>query len=186
MIIEFRNTFLKSMLKEDQGKILMWRKKKEISKYMLTDIEANTLEDQNSWFKKISEDKSCKYWVIYNGDRPVGVANLSEIDIKEKKTNWAFYVAESNSSLQGVGAKVEFMIINYVFFKMNFKNLLCQVLSNNPKVVELHKKFGFHHYKTEKLKYNKNNEQLDMFFLTMSKDQALEKKYDQKPIRYTI
>ena len=36
------------------------------------------------------------------------------------------------------------------------------------------------------LKYNKNNEQLDMFFLTMSKDQALEKKYDQKPIRYTI
>jgi len=69
---------------------------------------------------------------------------------------------------------------------MNFKNLLCQVLSNNPKVVELHKKFGFHHYKTEKLKYNKNNEQLDMFFLTMSKDQALEKKYDQKPIRYTI
>ena len=150
MIIEFRNTILKPMVKEDQKNFRV-EKKKEISNVMITSIEKNTFEDQILWFNKIQKDKSFKYWVIYKGNEPVGVVNLSKINYKEKSVNWAFYLAiclkPSRSRCQG-------RIYDYklCFFKMKYQKLLCQVLSNNLKVVELHKKFGFDQYKIEKIK----------------------------------
>ena len=101
------------------------------------------------------KDKSFKYWVIYKGNEPVGVVNLSKINYKEKSVNW-FLLGNLSPSLQGVGAKVEFGY-KLCFFKMKYQKLLCQVLSNNLKVVELHKKFGFDQYKIEKSKYKKGN-----------------------------
>lgn len=184
MIIEFRNTILKPMVKEDQKKILEWRKRKEISNVMITSIEKNTFEDQILWFNKIQKDKSFKYWVIYKGNEPVGVVNLSKINYKEKSVNWAFYLADLSPSLQGVGAKVEFMIINYVFFKMKYQKLLCQVLSNNLKVVELHKKFGFDQYKIEKSKYKKGNKILDLHYLILTHEKVLKKNYNKINIKY--
>lgn len=184
MIIEFRNTVLRPMVEQDQKKVLCWRKKKEISQFMLTDIESNTHEDQMLWFNKINKDKSCKYWIILKGNLPVGVVNLNEIDTKRKFTNWAFYIGETLPNLQGVGAKVEFMIINYVFFKMKFEKLLCQVLSNNLKVVTLHKKFGFEQNEIQKSKCKKNGKLLNLYQLSMTKETAIKRTYDKLSISY--
>mgnify|MGYP006311343261 CR=1 FL=1 len=90
----------------------------------------------------MSQDHSCKYWIIQVNDIDIGVINLVNIDEKNQKCTWAYYIANTSFRGKGLGMILECNIYEYVFEKLGLNKLECEVFAFNKKVVNIHKKFG--------------------------------------------
>src|SRR5665213_293025 len=121
---------LRAVGPEDSGRLLDWRNRPEVSAYMYTD-------------HPISPDEDGRYWIIELDGAPVGMANLAVIDAGRRRCEWAYYLAEPSVRGRGVGAVVEFMVIDHVFRDLGLNKLWCEVLIDNEAVWKLHESFGF-------------------------------------------
>lgn len=127
---------------EDKDMIREWRNSPEVSQYMYSD-DYITPEIHESWFKRILNDPTCQYWIITYKNTGVGVANICDINKRNKRCFWAYYIAEPSVRGKGVGAVVEYEILRYVFEELEFNRLCCEVLSFNEMTVKTHESFGF-------------------------------------------
>lgn len=119
-----------------------WRNSPEVSQYMYTE-ELISEKQQANWFKKIDKEENSKYWIITYEDKKIGVASLTDIDRRNSKCFWGFYLGNSDIRGQGIGSKIEFNVLKYVFDEIKLNKLCGEVLSSNEKVVKMHEKFGF-------------------------------------------
>jgi len=119
-----------------------WRNSPEVSQYMYTD-KIISKEEQKKWFIKVSTNPSYKYWIIMYQNKPLGVANLYDINHNLLSCYWAFYLGDTSVRGAGIGAKVEYNVLSYVFDILNFNKLRCEVLVSNTPVIKMHEKFGF-------------------------------------------
>jgi UDP-4-amino-4,6-dideoxy-N-acetyl-beta-L-altrosamine N-acetyltransferase len=127
---------------EDKEMIRQWRNKPEVAKYMYTDHHIAP-EEHSLWFDRISDDPRSRYWIIVCDQIDVGLVNIYDIDEKNRRCYWAFYLADPSARGKGVGSFVEYSILSYVFEKLDFNKLCCEVLGFNEAVVNMHKDFGF-------------------------------------------
>jgi len=118
-----------------------WRNSSEISNYMYTS-DLITADQQKKWFRQIKDDATKKYWIIKVDDKYVGVVNLYDIDKRNKRCYWAYYLAEPSVRGKGLGRLIELNILKYIFEDLGLNKLCCEVLSFNEIVVEIHKKYG--------------------------------------------
>jgi len=133
---------LSSLNKEDLELVRNWRNSPEVAKYMYTDNYI-TQQQQQDWFNKINSDSSKQYWIIKYDNKKVGVASLTDINTLFSSCYWAFYLGDSSIRGAGIGSKVEYNILEYVFEELQLNKLRCEVLAINNKVVQMHEKFGF-------------------------------------------
>ena len=119
-----------------------WRSSDEINKFMYTDVKS-TLEDQYKWFEKIQSNPSCKYWMIEFDGKPLGVANIVNINHVFDSCDWAFYLGDTSIRGKGIGSKVEYLVIEHVFNVIGLNKLNCEVIEFNANVIKMHEKFGF-------------------------------------------
>ncbi len=118
-----------------------WRNSPEVSKYMYTD-QYITEEDQVNWFNRVKIDPTRAYWVINVDEKHVGVVNLYDIDVLNKRCYWAYYLADLSVRGKGLGRLFELNILSYVFENLEFNKLCCEVLDFNDLVVKIHQKYG--------------------------------------------
>ena len=114
---------------------------RESSKYMYTDPDL-TLEKQKKWFESVSNDQSCLYWIITVDEEDVGLINLYDIDNKNKRCGWAYYIANLDFRGKGIAKQLELNLYRFVFEVLEFNKLWCEVFGFNDKVVRLHKIYG--------------------------------------------
>jgi UDP-4-amino-4,6-dideoxy-N-acetyl-beta-L-altrosamine N-acetyltransferase len=127
---------------EDLEQIRNWRNSKEVSQYMYTSNEISS-EQQKKWFEKINSDSTQKNWIIEYDGTKLGLVSIYNIKKDFKHCSWAFYLGNTEVRGLGIGSKVEYTILNYVFEIMKFNKLMCEVFSFNEKVIQMHLKFGF-------------------------------------------
>lgn len=119
-----------------------WRNSPEVSAYMFTS-NFITPEDQLKWFEKIKNDQSSRHWIIeYNG-KLLGVAALADISSLFNSCFWGFYLGDTSIRGAGIGSKVEYNLIQYVFEELKLNKMRCEVFAFNDKVVMMKEKFGF-------------------------------------------
>lgn len=133
---------LRLLQEVDLEKVRGWRNSPEVAQYMYTE-ELITKVQQKAWFNKVKDDKSSQYWIIEYDKKSIGLASLTNINPILSSCYWAFYLGDTTLRGGGVGSKVEFNILRYVFEELNLNKLRCEVLISNPKVISLHEKFGF-------------------------------------------
>lgn len=133
---------LRDVQPEDKDMIRNWRNLPEVRKYMYTDHEISP-EEHERWFQGIAGDPTRKYWIIVLDDEDVGLVNLYDIDPRNKRCYWAFYVASPSTRGRGVGSFVEYSTLHYVFDELRFNKLCCEVLTSNQPVIDMHRSFGF-------------------------------------------
>ena len=146
-----------SVEEKDIELIRSWRNSPEVSAYMYTEKEIS-LEEQKSWFEKIKLDHTSIYWMIIYGATPLGVASLTGINRTFNSCYWAFYLGDTSVRGAGIGAKVEFQVLSYVFEELKLNKLRCEVFAFNDKVIKMHEKFGFRreaYYRQHSLKNGK-------------------------------
>lgn len=133
---------LRPLTADDLETVREWRNSEAVAQYMYT-AAAVSAQDQQDWFARVSADASKHYWIIMQQGRPVGVANLYAISPDFRSCYWAFYLGEPNLLGSGLGARVEFAVLEHVFEERKLNKLLCEVFVSNDKVIALHEKFGF-------------------------------------------
>lgn len=159
---------LRDVKVEDLEMIRTWRNSKEVSQYMYTEPQI-TSEQQKAWFDRICKDSSSKYWIIEYEDRPLGVVSITEISHVFDSCFWAFYLGDSNVRGAGIGSKIEYNILKYVFEELGLNKLRCEVLTTNPSVIAMHEKFGFRREAYYREHVLKNGQYFDVVGLAMLK-----------------
>ena len=119
-----------------------WRNSKEVSKYMYTENEISS-EQQKKWFDSIQNRKDSVYWIIEYDEKKIGVANLMDIKPALQSCYWAFYLGDTSIRGAGIGSKIEYNVLTYVFEKLKLNKLRCEVFVENDMVIKMHEKFGF-------------------------------------------
>lgn len=133
---------LKTLESSDLEMVRNWRNLPEVSQYMYTDQYISE-QDQINWFNRIKDNPTCKYWIIQYEQRSLGLVSITEISQTYDSCFWAFYLGDSSVRGAGIGAKVEYNILEFVFNELNLNKLRCEVLVSNEKVIKMHEKFGF-------------------------------------------
>jgi UDP-4-amino-4,6-dideoxy-N-acetyl-beta-L-altrosamine N-acetyltransferase len=131
----------------DARRVFDWRNSEDVARWMYRDgpIPAN---EHGRWiYALLSEadepEPSRLYWIIEVDAAPVGVANLVRIDRANGKADWAYYLADPAVRGRGVGAAVEYAVIDHAFGALGLEKLWCEVLVENTAVIALHESFGF-------------------------------------------
>lgn len=137
-----KDIILKELTLEDIELVRNWRNSKEVAPYMYNENYISE-EQQSRWFEKISCEVNSKYWIIEYEGRKLGLASITAIDNTLSSCYWAFYLGDLSVRGAGIGAKVEFNIIEYVFSELKLNKLRCEVFVTNDKVIKMHEKFGF-------------------------------------------
>lgn len=133
---------LSKVTADDIELIRNWRNSEEVASYMYTE-EKISAEDQKKWFDKISTDPTSEYWIIkYNGKK-LGLASITGINKTLSSCYWAFYLGDTSVRGAGIGGKVEYKVLSYVFEELKLHKLRCEVFTFNDKVISMHEKFGF-------------------------------------------
>jgi UDP-4-amino-4,6-dideoxy-N-acetyl-beta-L-altrosamine N-acetyltransferase len=131
---------LRHLADEDCDRLLVWRNSPQVAAHMYSD-HLITPEEHARWFAGIAGDATRAFWIIEMDRNPVGLVNL--YDIHPEQCEWAYYLADPATRGQGVGAWVEFIMLDYVFATLGLDRLWCEVLAANESVWKLHLSFGF-------------------------------------------
>ena len=161
---------LRKITTNDLEMIRKWRMLPEVSKYMLN-YRTITTEDQIKWFEKISNDKSCKYWIIQYKLEDIGLISISEIDYNNKNCTWGYYIADLNMRGKGIGKNLECSLHDYVFNVLNLHKLYGDVVDGNQIILGMHKRFGYTIEGVFRDQICKNNKYINIIKVGILKDE---------------
>lgn len=133
---------LRDVTPADRERLRAWRNQPDVAQWMYTDAQISEA-DHRRWFDAAMADPARRYWIIELNGEPVGLANLADISPANRRCAWAYYLASPSVRGQGVGAYVEYWMIEHVFGALGLAKLWCEVLVENEAVWKLHESFGF-------------------------------------------
>jgi UDP-4-amino-4,6-dideoxy-N-acetyl-beta-L-altrosamine N-acetyltransferase len=126
----------------DSARLLAWRNSPEVAAYMYADHQIPQAE-HDRWFAAALAAEDRRYWIIEADGEPVGLANLLKIDRAASRCEWAYYLGEPSTRGKGLGARIEYLVLRYVFETRRLNKLWCEVLLENEAVWKMHQSFGF-------------------------------------------
>ena len=99
------------------------------------------------------------------------MASITGIDNTLQSCYWAFYLGDLSVRGAGIGAKVEYNVIEYVFSELGLNKLRCEVFVTNDKVIKMHEKYGFRREAYYREHCIKGNQKLDVVGLGLLKSE---------------
>lgn len=133
---------LRRILAGDRARLLAWRNDPAVAAFMYCD-DRITPKAHRLWFDQARADPSRRFWIIEADGLPMGLASLTDIDLRHRRCSWAYYLAAPEARGRGIGSAVEFLVIEYVFSVLALDKLWCEVLASNESVWRLHERHGF-------------------------------------------
>ncbi len=132
-----------------------------------------TRAEHERWFDAALADPSRCYWIIEADGAPAGLVNLYDLDARNARCGWAYYLAGEEMRGRGVGAQVEFLVLEQVFVARGLNKLWCEVLAENEAVWRLHLSFGFRQEALYRQHIRKQGRFLDVVGLGLLRDEWL-------------
>jgi UDP-4-amino-4,6-dideoxy-N-acetyl-beta-L-altrosamine N-acetyltransferase len=149
------------------------RNQDSVRRSMYTDHEIG-LDEHLKWVDRLKDDKNQIVFVVLVEEVVSGVVSVNAIDRSHKKSDWAFYLSEKVRG--GLGAALEFSLLDFVFNTLLLEKLNCEVIETNEAVVKMHKKFCFVEEGFRRENIEKEGGRVGVFFLGITKSDWLEGK----------
>jgi UDP-4-amino-4,6-dideoxy-N-acetyl-beta-L-altrosamine N-acetyltransferase len=165
---------------EDLEMIRHWRNSPDVNKYMFTDTKISKSQ-QIKWFERISNENNSRYWIVEVEKKKIGVVYLFNIDLKNSKCIWGFYLGDTSIRGKGIGSKIKFKLLTYVFEELKLNKLYGEILPFNEKSIKMHEKFGFTKEGYLRNHISKNGSFIDVIFVGLLQKEW----YDQKESLYS-
>jgi UDP-4-amino-4,6-dideoxy-N-acetyl-beta-L-altrosamine N-acetyltransferase len=165
-------TSLRPLEESDAAQVLDWRNRSEVSRWMYTD-HTITPDEHARWIERVIADDSYRYWIMLVDETPVGLVGLYDIDRRNRRCVWAFYIAEDAARGKGVGSFVEYEMLRVVFDELELNKLCCEVIVGNEPVKGMHESFGFKSEGVFRQHYVKSSGPVDIYCLAMLKEEWL-------------
>ncbi len=160
--------------------VLDLRNQENVRKSMYTEHEI-LMNEHLDWVERLQNDKRQIVFVVLMDNEVCGVVYLNAIDRLHLKSDWGFYL-DVNARV-GLGAVLEFNLINFVFDKLGLEKLNCEVIETNELVAKLHKKFGFVEEGLRRENIIKNHKRIGVRFFGLTKSDWLKHK-EEVMVRY--
>ncbi|QNM98494.1 UDP-4-amino-4,6-dideoxy-N-acetyl-beta-L-altrosamine N-acetyltransferase [Chitinimonas koreensis] len=122
-------------------RIRQLRNAEGVRRYMYND-HLISAEEHAGWIAGLQGNARERVMVVRYHGEVVGLVALRAIRWPDKAADWAFYLSEEMQG-KGVGGVVEFKLLDLALIELGLEKLNCEVLETNPKVIEMHQKFGF-------------------------------------------
>ena len=157
---------------EIQTQVREVRNQASVRASMYTDHEIG-LNEHLGWISRLKNDKKQIVFVVLNeSQKAIGIVSVNALDSLHRKADWAFYLGENERG--GLGAALEFNLLEFVFEKLKLEKLNCEVIETNDTVVKLHKKFAFIEEGFRRENIEKNDKRIGVYFLGLTKKDWLE------------
>jgi UDP-4-amino-4,6-dideoxy-N-acetyl-beta-L-altrosamine N-acetyltransferase len=167
-----------------QKAILNIRNEPSVRNSMYTNHHIS-LDEHLNWVEILKNDKTQIVFIILVNDIASGVLSISALDLVHKKSDWAFYLTDKVRG--GLGAALEFSLLNFAFDDLLLEKLNCEVIETNDVIVKLHKKFGFIEEGFKNSNIEKNGTRIGVYFLGITKDEWVSKRlYFQEKNKFMI
>jgi UDP-4-amino-4,6-dideoxy-N-acetyl-beta-L-altrosamine N-acetyltransferase len=151
---------------EQKKSVRKVRNQESVRKSMYTEHEI-PLNEHLAWVERLQSDNRQIVFVVLVDEVVSGVVSVNAIDRLHLKSDWAFYLDANVRG--GLGAALEFGLINFVFQRVGLEKLNCEVIETNEAVVKLHKKFGFVEEGFRRENIIKNENRMGVFFLGLTR-----------------
>jgi len=127
-------------------------------------------KEHSAWIESLRQNKRERVMVVLYRGRAEGIVALRAIRERDKTADWAFYLSDGVQG-RGVGGVVEFKLLDLAFRELGLEKLNCEVLESNPKVIEMHQKFGFKLEGVRRANVIKENKRMDVALLGILRDE---------------
>lgn len=124
----------------DLPRVLEWRNAPEVRAVMYTSREISMTEHK-AWFERLAHDSSRRTWIFEADGEPMGVVNLTRIDLASGEAHWGFYVRPG--APKGSGIRLGRLALAEAFGPLALKKLIGEVLASNDASLRFHRKLGF-------------------------------------------
>ncbi len=133
---------LRPLTSEDSAQVLRWRNSPEVAAHMYSD-HAISDSEHDRWLEAALSAGDRAYWIILYDQAAIGLANIVRIDLAARRCEWAYYLGSADTRGKGIGAAVEYIVLDHVFGTRGLNKLWCEVFVENEAVWKLHESFGF-------------------------------------------
>jgi UDP-4-amino-4,6-dideoxy-N-acetyl-beta-L-altrosamine N-acetyltransferase len=158
-----------------------WRNSPEVASFMYTDDHI-TEADQVLWFERVSVDPASRYWVVLLELQPVGLISLTNIDLTNRRCDWAIYLGEQTARGRGVASHAQYFGAIQCFDRLGLEKLCCEAFEFNSSAIELYEKLGFEREGLFADHYVKNGEFANVVVLGLHRSRwiSVRAPFDQK------
>lgn len=108
---------------------------------MYTDHIITSVE-HDAWFDSALAASTARYLIFEIEGRPVGFVSFTNIDERNQRAVWAFYLGVTDVP-RGSGSAMEYLALSYAFEILGLRKLCCEVFRFNAPVIKMHTRFGF-------------------------------------------
>ena len=149
-------------------KLLAVRNEETVRRAMFTD-HVISADEHLQWMQGLQSDPSRRIWVILDGGGEViGQVSLNRLDRRQKTSDWAFFLSQSERG--GLGFAVEYAFLNFVFDVLELAKLNCEVVEGNDTVVKLHGKFDFRQEGLRRSQVIKDGQRINVHLLGLTRE----------------
>ncbi|WPM32353.1 UDP-4-amino-4,6-dideoxy-N-acetyl-beta-L-altrosamine N-acetyltransferase [Hydrogenobacter sp. T-2] len=126
---------------EEIEMVRRWRNHPEVRRWMYTDHEISK-EEHLSFIETLRHDKRNFYYLVYKVDKAVGVLSLTKVDFRNCNAYFGIY-ANPEEKIHGAGLILEKSAISLAFDVAQLHTLKLEVIEDNERVINFHKRMGF-------------------------------------------
>ncbi|KAF0865871.1 UDP-4-amino-4,6-dideoxy-N-acetyl-beta-L-altrosamine N-acetyltransferase [Pseudomonas sp. LD120] len=163
-----------------QAHVRTLRNQEAVRQYMYTSHEISEQEHQR-WLSSLRGNPAQAVFVVMEQGRALGIVSLNAINTRQKTADWAFYL-DAEQQGKGLGSRIEFWILDYAFTEAGLEKLNCEVLANNPAVINMHLKFGFQQEGLRRQNILKDGQRIDVVLLGITKAEWQSKRPTLEPL----
>lgn len=154
--------------------VLNWRNQEHIRSVMFHD-QIISLEEHRKWFDRVKEDQRTIVKIFYLDNVPLGVVNFTNIDFKNGKCSWGFYVGDQNAP-KGSGTLMGYLALNFIFEELNIRKLCAEIIRFNERSIRYHQRLGFRKEGVLREHILKNNQYADVILMALFNKEWKEQK----------
>lgn len=157
---------------EQQEALRLLRNHPDIRGAMYTD-HIISQEEHARWMAGLAgDDRRLVFVVLAPEGAVLGLVSVTAINRLHRTADWAFYLAPEARG--GLGAALEFYLVEYVFGELGLEKLNCEVLGSNPAVVRMHAKFLFQEEGFRRSNVFKDGARIGVHFLGLTREDWME------------
>ena len=161
---------------KDASTTLRWRNSERIHANLFTD-HIISQDEHFGWLEKICKASIPRFMIFEFRDRPLGIVNATDVDLKNDICHWGFYLGESDVPPLS-GTIMGLLGLEYIFEELGIRKICGDVYAFNKASIKFHKKLGFKEEGYFKEHVLKNGTYEDVIAFALFKENWLKIKAD--------
>lgn len=145
--------------------VLNWRNQEHIRSVMFHD-QIISLEEHRKWFERVKEEQRTIVKIFYFDNVPLGVVNFTDIDSKNNKCFWGFYIG-NQSAPKGSGTLMGYLALQFIFEELNVRKLCSKIIAFNERSIRYHQRLGFRTEGVLREHILKDNQYVDVILMAL-------------------